>query len=572
MITGGVAALAARTQNGGSTVRTAGVAAPAPGGPATPTPGVPGQHLLDQGEHVLGLVVRGLLATVVVVVVVAVLWQWWRATPRRGMASRWELRRALSARAARRRLPQTRPSLMELSWWQRRRLATTEYAAPLGRVVRLRDAVCSTPEEQRLIIGPPRSGKTGELGHDILDAPGAVVVTSTKADLVELTGGLRAERGPVWVLNPEHLGGPGRWPSTLRWSPVLGCESAQVARDRAGYLVAGAPIGAGVRDGNFWESTAAAVLRSYLHAAALAGLTMRHVVGWVSSPGDPTPFDILRGHPQAADGWADELYQLAHSAEATAKSIWTTLGQALEFMRDPAVAQTVAASSDEQFDVGAFLQRRGTLYLLGSDRPHGSLAPLFSAFCGHLFESARMLAGQTAAGRLDPWLTLALDEAPLICPVPLDRWLPDSGGRGIRCVVVAQSRSQLYQRWGVYGGDTIWQMATVKSILRGLSVVADLEDISRLCGEVDEPVRTENRDRGRGVTGTQHSTRRVRVMAPEDVRSLRPGQQLLVHTGTRPTLVNRPYVWDRRDVRTHARAQRRTAPAEATRPAWIRGE
>lgn len=349
-------------------------------------------------------------------------------------------------------------------------------------------------------------------------------------------------------------------------------RNPQVARDRAGYLVAGAPVGNSVRDANFWESTSATVLRSYLHAAALAGLTMRHVVGWVSSPADPTPFDILRRDPRAADGWADELYQLAHSAEATAKSIWTTLGQALEFMRDPAVAQTVAAEVGEQFDVAEFLRARGTLYLLGSDRPHGSLAPLFSAFCGHLFESARVLAGRAPGGRLDPWLTLALDEAPLICPVPLDRWLPDSGGRGIRCVVVAQSRSQLYQRWGVYGGDTIWQMATIKSVLRGLSVVSDLEDISRLCGEVDEPVRTESRDRGRGVTGTQHSTRRVRVMAPEDVRMLRAGHQLLLHTGTRPMLVSRPQVWNRRDVRAFAKAaRRRAAPAEATRPAWVRG-
>ncbi|HEY9472284.1 MAG TPA: TraM recognition domain-containing protein [Mycobacteriales bacterium] len=550
-------------------MRTAQVAAaPSTGGPGAAS--VPGQHLIDQGEHVVGLVVRVLLAAVVLVVIVAVLWQWWRATPRRGMANRWELRRTLSARSARRRMPQTRPSLAALPWRSRLGLAVTEYAVPLGRVVRLRDAVYATPEEQRLIIGPPRSGKTGELGNDILDAPGAVVVTSTKADLLELTGGLRAERGPVWVLNPEGLGA-NRWPSTLRWSPVAGCQSPQVARDRAGYLVAGAPVGNSVRDGNFWESTSATVLRSYLHAAALAGLTMRHVVGWVASPADPTPFDILRGHPQAADGWADELYQLAHSAEATAKSIWTTLGQALEFMRDPAVAQIVAAEAGQQFDVGEFLQGRGTLYLLGSDRPHGSLAPLFSAFCGHLFESARALAGRSPGGRLDPWLTLALDEAPLICPVPLDRWLPDSGGRGIRCVVVAQSRSQLYQRWGVYGGDTIWQMATIKSVLRGLSVVSDREDISRLCGEVDEPVRTESRELGRGVTGTQHSTRRVRVMAPEDVRMLRAGQQLLLHTGTRPALVSRPAVWDRRDVRAFARARRRAVPAEATRPAWVRG-
>ena len=108
---GGVAAVASRMDGG--VMRTAQVAAaPSTGGPGAAS--VPGQHLIDQGEHVVGLVVRVLLATVVLVVIVAVLWQWWRATPRRGMANRWELRRTLSARSARRRMPQTRPSLAAL--------------------------------------------------------------------------------------------------------------------------------------------------------------------------------------------------------------------------------------------------------------------------------------------------------------------------------------------------------------------------------------------------------------------------------------------------------------------------
>ena len=51
------------------------------------------------------------------------------------------------------------------------------------------------------------SGKSGELACRILDAPGAVIATSTRTDLVELTAACRARTGPVWVFNPSGLGG-----------------------------------------------------------------------------------------------------------------------------------------------------------------------------------------------------------------------------------------------------------------------------------------------------------------------------------------------------------------------------
>jgi len=38
------------------------------------------------------------------------------------------------------------------------------------------------------------------------------------------------------------------------------------------------------------------------------------------------------------------------------------------------------------------------------------------------------VAGSTVRNRLDPPASFILDEAPLICPVPLDRWTADAGG------------------------------------------------------------------------------------------------------------------------------------------------
>ena len=63
-------------------------------------------------------------------------------------------------------------------------------------------------------MAAPRTGKSGMVADRLLDHPGPVLATSTRADLYELTAGARALRGPVHVFNPQ---GVGAVPSTLRW-------------------------------------------------------------------------------------------------------------------------------------------------------------------------------------------------------------------------------------------------------------------------------------------------------------------------------------------------------------------
>ncbi|MDT7702914.1 MAG: type secretion system protein VirD4, partial [Pseudonocardiales bacterium] len=65
--------------------------------------------------------------------------------------------------------------------------------------------VWSSVEDVTLIFGGPRTGKTGWLAGRVLDAQGALLVTSTRTDLLELTGPLRARRGPVYVFNAVGL-------------------------------------------------------------------------------------------------------------------------------------------------------------------------------------------------------------------------------------------------------------------------------------------------------------------------------------------------------------------------------
>ena len=83
--------------------------------------------------------------------------------------------------------------------------------------------IWASVEDSILVIGPPRSGKGLHLViNAILDAPGAVVTTSTRPDNIAATIDARRERGPVAVFDPQHLtaGLPAVSGRGVRWSPI----------------------------------------------------------------------------------------------------------------------------------------------------------------------------------------------------------------------------------------------------------------------------------------------------------------------------------------------------------------
>src|SRR5690348_8237721 len=136
------------------------------------------------------------------------LWLWLR--PGRGFASlpelwlRWGRLAAVSYGA------RSRPGLSLLA---RITAATTEFAALLGRAQYGRRLYAAF-ELHMLILAPPRTDKSGLLADQIIRHPGPALTTSTRADLYALTSGSRSALGPVYVFNPEGVGGV---PSTFAW-------------------------------------------------------------------------------------------------------------------------------------------------------------------------------------------------------------------------------------------------------------------------------------------------------------------------------------------------------------------
>ncbi len=395
-------------------------------------------------------------------------------------------------------------------------------------------------------MAPPRTRKTGLLARLILRFPGPVVSTTTKADVFELTSGIRARRGPVHVFNPQRIGDV---PSTFRWNPIDGCADEAVAIRRADGF-ANAVSMTGTEDASFWTNKASSYLRGLFHSAALAGGDMRLVARWALGSAEDAE-EILA--EVGAVQWALELAELRGDAHKTAATIKMVLSRALAFMTDPTLAQSVMPDGEPGFDIEAFLAGCGTLYLIAeSEHDDSPVAPLFAAMAGEIHHVAAQLGQASPGGRLDPPLLMALDEIVQTCPVPLPTWLADSGGKGIQLIPVAHGEAQLRTRWQKDGAQVVLDTCGVKIWLPGISDTSTLKMASDLCGQA------AFRERGQ-----DHHTRHD-VMTPDMIRQLPVGHALIVRGSYSPVVARVGVAWK---DRAYKNARRRGTAIAALTPA-----
>jgi type IV secretion system protein VirD4 len=464
-----------------------------------------------------------------------------RLHPGRGHATAPELWLRWGRLAAFRRSGRSRPSAPALT----RLLNPDSHSLMLGRA-HYGHCLRIPVEEHVLVMAPPRTGKTGLLGKLILHYPGPVVATTTKADVFELTSGIRSRRGPVRVFNPQFIGGV---PSTFRWNPIDGCIDEAVAIRRADGFANAVSL-RGTEDASFWSSKASSYLRALFHAAALAGGDMRLVVQWALGSAEDAE-DILA--QAGAVQWALELGELRGEADKTAATIKMVLSRALAFMNDPRLMQSVLPDDDPRFDIVAFLRQSGTLYLIAeSEHDDSPIAPLFAAMAGEVHHIAAQLGQESPGGRLDPPLLMALDEIVQTCPVPLPTWLADSGGKGIQLIPVAHGEAQLRTRWQEDGAQVVLDTCSVKVWFPGISDTSTLRMASELCGQA------ALRERGLDY----HS--RPDIMTPDMIRQLPAGTALILRGSFSPVLAHMGVAWRDRAYKT---ARRHGTAAAALTPA-----
>ncbi|MFJ2833619.1 TraM recognition domain-containing protein [Streptomyces sp. NPDC087263] len=487
-----------------------------------------------------------------------------------GFAGRKRLKKQMSRRELVKKRKILRPSLKDVP---ARKVPTNAVGFYIGKCRKTGMHLYAAIEESSLMLAPMGAGKTAKLGNWLLDAPGAVLATSTKYDIVELTEAIRARVGNILIWNPETLDDR---PSNIAWDPVIGCSDPNLgierSKRRAKALLEGSDFTKGMENRNFWTSSSYRVLKAFMWAADAEGLSLIDVARWSKQPHRYEAIEIFKKHSDTAPrGWQDDLeqQQKVDGKTTTLENVFGTLSQTFMFLDSPDIQHVILSAHrpHAQFDVEVYLRSRDTLYMLGNDSDVGGMGPLFTCLTSEVYAGARTMASRMRGGRLDPPMTFVLDEAALICAVPLQRWTADSRGIGITIHAVFQSPAQIYERYGKYAYQTIWENC-VKLILGGLSNVEHLEDLSKLAGKkrIKQESQSESNSGGLNATSNRSSSYtwvEKPTLEISDIMYLDPGEILMFrkYLGG-PVIATYTPVWERKDVKNVVRDNERAAKAE----------
>ena len=314
---------------------------------------------------------------------------------------------------------------------------TDSPAAPLGE-----------PPLPRIEFGTDRAVTLAAALAAAAAAEGPLIVATTDPALWSETKDARAKLGPVLTYDPTHrLDTPAR----LRWSPASGCEDIAVAASRAAALLA--PVRPASTLDSAVADAAETLLRCWLHAAAVDGRPFRHLQRWAHAAGGAQePVRILRTHPQSSAGQAGELESVL-TAHAERREIATELiGRTLRALSSIHIRDACNPLRADSLVLESFIDEGGTLYVVGEPiedpRPDPGAMPLLTALLSHVVEHGRRMAERSSDGRLDPPVTLVLDDIAALAPLPALPGLLDAGRtRGLLTLATMRSREQARARW-----------------------------------------------------------------------------------------------------------------------------
>ncbi|MEV4427298.1 type IV secretory system conjugative DNA transfer family protein [Streptomyces sp. NPDC049602] len=298
----------------------------------------------------------------------------------------------------------------------------------------------------RTVYGSPETRRPTAV-QAVLDAEGPVLVVTSDPAVWSSTKDARGKLGPVLVHDPGHLCDT---PARLHWSPSERCEDPAVAQERAVALLA--PVRPHSRLDAATADTAETLLRCWLHAAAVDGRPFRQVHRWAQGAGAHEPVRILRSHPKAASGLAG-LLESALTAHPESRRLAQELtARALAALSSIHIREACVPNRSDSLALASFLAEGGTLYVVGEaiedPRTHPGAMPLLTALAASVVEHGRRMAARSSDGRLDPPLTLVLDDVAAVAPLPqLPDLLATGHTQGLPTLALMRSEEQARSRW-----------------------------------------------------------------------------------------------------------------------------
>ncbi|MGW3120548.1 type VI secretion protein [Streptomyces sp. NPDC001107] len=299
---------------------------------------------------------------------------------------------------------------------------------------------------EKLVVAP-RESRQATATQAVRDAEGPALVITSNPAVWSDTKDARAKLGPVLLYDPAHLCDT---PARLHWSPTTGCEDKQTAAARAIALLA--PIRPTAKLDQALAATAETLLRSYVHAAAVDGRTIRHVHRWSQGTQVQDAVRILRTNPKAAPGSAGEL-EAALTAHPERRDMAQELtSRALSALFTVNIREACTPNRTDALTLDSFVHEGGTLYVVGESiedpRSNPGAMPLLTALVSSVVERGRRMAERSSSGRLDPPLTLVLDDVAAVAPLPqLPELLATGADQGLPTLALLRSREQGRARW-----------------------------------------------------------------------------------------------------------------------------
>ena len=414
-------------------------------------PGTPASDLSGYGLF-WGLFIGELMVLVVLTVFVlgaAARWRVVRATRRNELHDRTDARDITTPAPAReqptpvRDQPASHPTPAS-TFVEAAPDTTPEPTAPTTPAAPV--ALVPSPRAPLLLYGPAATRRPTAV-QAIQDAAGPVLVVTSDPTLWAETKDARGKLGPVLVYDPGHLCDT---PARLHWSPTAGCEEPDVATARATALLA--PVRPQARMDAATADTAETLLKCWLHAAAVDGRPFRQVHRWALGGNAHEAVRILRTHPKAASGIAG-LLESALTAYPERRELAQELTvRAFTALSSVHIREACTPNRADSLALESFTGEGGTLYVVGEPiedpRTRPGAMPLLTALSSYVVEHGRRMAARSTDGRLDPPMTLVLDDVAAVAPLPqLPELLSTGQDQGLPSLVLLRSQEQGRARW-----------------------------------------------------------------------------------------------------------------------------
>lgn len=298
-----------------------------------------------------------------------------------------------------------------------------------------------------LVVYGPAATRRPTVVQAIWEADGPALVVTSDPTVWAETKDARAKLGPVLVYDPGHLCDT---PARLHWSPTAGCEAPDTAAARAIALLA--PVRPQARIDAMTAETAETLLQCWLHAAAIDGRPFRQVHRWALGGNAHEPVRLLRTHTKAASGLAGLLESALTGHPERREMAQELTVRAFAALSSIHIREACTPNRSDSLALESFAGEGGTLYVVGEPiedpRSGPGAMPLLTALASHVVEHGRRMAARSTDGRLDPPMTLVLDDVAAVAPLPqLPELLSTNQDQALPTLVLLRSQEQARARW-----------------------------------------------------------------------------------------------------------------------------